>query len=148
MDVLVRDHIVRYEVEGDKVTRVPPFAFEPEGFLDEWIDMPWEEASLWVDPSASEELHAWHEKLRRQRKQMNFFTNFVFNPPACKVARGQWQVGIEFRPEQEGSPLPKGIPKEAYSTVIEKAGNYYLRGSGNVVSSCALRYPDPRQRNE
>lgn len=126
--VLIRRHVVRYQIEGDEVTRVPPFAFEPEGFLDEWIGMPWGEASLWVAPSASHELRPLHEKLRRQRKQVNFFTHFVFEPPACKVAKGEWQIGIGFDPGEEGGLLPKGIPKEAYFSVVEKAGSFSLKG--------------------
>ena len=129
-DVLIRKHIAVYQVKGDKVLRVPPFAFEPEGFLDEWFSLPWEEASKWIEPSASlDDVHEWHRRLHAERSgpDSRFFTSFVYDPPACQETKGQWQIGIEFSPDTEGGSLPDGMPKEAYFTVVLKDGAYFLK---------------------
>lgn len=127
--VIIRRHVVAYQVKDDQVRRVPPFAFEPEGFLDEWVDLPWKEASQWIDASASAELRKWHERLQTERSdtQVRVFPNFVFDPPACKVTRGQWQVGVELIPGIDKGSLPKGTPKEAYFTIIQKDAGYFLK---------------------
>jgi hypothetical protein len=67
VDALIRDRTAKYEVKGDHVRRLPPFASKPEGFLDEWLSMPWEEASQWIEPPASAELQKWHEWFRPGR---------------------------------------------------------------------------------
>ena len=126
--VLTRHHVVAYQVRGDQVQRVPPFGHTPEDFLDEWLDLPWEEASKWVLPSALPSLHTLHTKFRADRSGNGnlFFTGFLFDPPACRVKAGVWQVGIELEPHRGGS-LPAGIPKETYITVVEKEGAYFLK---------------------
>jgi len=35
--IMTRLHVQKYEVNGDRVTRVPPLALAPEDFLDEWV---------------------------------------------------------------------------------------------------------------
>ena len=130
VDTLIRDHTERYEVKGDKVRRVPPFSSPPDGFLDEWLSMPWDEASRWIAPSASAELHKWHEWFRpgRFEERRHFSTRFVFAPGSCKVGREKWLVGVEFAALGDKDYLPKGMPKEAYFTIIKKGGNYFLTG--------------------
>src|SRR5262249_3961520 len=60
--IMERSYILQYSVRGDEVTRITPFALQPEDFLDEWVHMPWAEASRWVAPSRRDELQSWHEK--------------------------------------------------------------------------------------
>ena len=44
-------------------------------------------------------------------------------------------MGIEFSPYKENGILPKGVPKEAYFTIIEKGGNYFLKGVSPVSAT-------------
>jgi len=122
--VLVRTHVVSYQVQGNEVRRVPPFAKEPAGFVDEWFHLPWEEASKWVAPSMSSTLHALHE---RWRTESTFSTEFTYYPSACRIKSGQWQVGIEFEPD-EGKRLPAGIPKKIFLNIVEKKSGYFFNG--------------------
>jgi hypothetical protein len=134
--VLIRRHVVSYQVSGDRVQRVPPFAREPESFLDEWFDLPWEEASKWTHSRTLVPLRKWHERLFAERSgKGTLFTGFVFNPPACQIKNGQWQIGIEFSPYKEHGKLPPGIPKAIYFTVISKGNTYFLKS----VSRSGLR---------
>ena len=45
--VLVRTHIRRYRIDGDRVQRVQPVALDARDFADEWIVSPWSEAADW-----------------------------------------------------------------------------------------------------
>jgi hypothetical protein len=146
--VLVRKHIVAYAVTGDQVSRVPPLAAEPEGFLDEWIDLPWEEAARWSDLSAPPELREWQEWLHAERaaKDSPFFHSFAFSPPACEVEQGRWQVGIDFRPDPEGAALPAGMPGEIYFMVALKEGAYVLESvSASSVPQCTPPQTDDNE---
>jgi len=137
--VLIRKHVVTYQVEGDRVWRVPPLALEPEGFLDEWFRLEWKEASKWIEPSASADLRRWHQRFRLDplTGDIRFLTNFVFDPPACRVKKQEWQVGIEFSPYKEGGSLPIGMPKAAYFTIILKDGAYFLKSvSASSLPKC------------
>lgn len=127
--VLVRRHIAAYRIDGNNVRRVPPLAEEPEGFLDEWFDLPWAEAVQWIEASELSDLQKWHERFKTERSSadIHFFRNFIFSPPARKISRGQWQIGIELRPDPEGSRLPFGMPDAVYFTVILKKGGYFLK---------------------
>ncbi len=137
-DILVRKHTVAYRVAGDQISRVPPFASEPEGFLDEWCHLPWEEAAKWVEPSALVGLHKWHERLRswHSEKDPSFFTQFVYDSE-CETEKGPWQVGIEFSPNSKGASLPVGMPQQIYFSVALKGGAYLLVGvSGSAMPKC------------
>lgn len=127
--ILIRRHIVAYRVAGDRVARIAPIAAEPGGFLDEWVSMPWEEAERWIEPSEFAILSEWHERLRaaRLKNDIHFFTRFLFDPPAFKMKKGLWQVGIRFSPYPEGGALPAGMPEEVYFTVGLTDGAYLLR---------------------
>ncbi len=124
--VLIRKHIAAYRIDGDNVRRVPPLAKEPEGFLDEWFGLPWTEAVQWIEPSALPELRKWHQRFKAER-HIHFFKDFIFSPPARKIGKGQWQIGIELSPDPEGSKLPFGMPESVYFTVVLKKGAYFLK---------------------
>lgn len=127
--VIVRKHIMAYRVEGDRVTRVPPFAAEPEGFLDELFNMPWEEAAKWVEPSALTAFRDWHRRIHSKRsvEDIHFFSSFIFEPPSCKVDEGIRQIGVEFAPAKEGGTLPDGMPEKIFFTVAVKNGDFFLK---------------------
>jgi hypothetical protein len=134
INVFKRKHIAAYRVEGGRVWRVPPFAESPDGFLDEWIDMSWEDAQKWIEPSEVDDLSLWHERLRTNP----YGTEFVYEPPACEVEKGLWEVGIEFTPDPRGGSLLFGMPEKIYFTVALKDGAYSLRNvsSTSTASKC------------
>ncbi|MGZ8420652.1 MAG: hypothetical protein ACXWU3_14380 [Allosphingosinicella sp.] len=46
-DILIRRHVRRYSVAGERVRRVQPVAENVRDFVDEWVDSPWAEAKDW-----------------------------------------------------------------------------------------------------
>jgi len=135
--VMVRKHIAAYRVEGDQVLRGPPFAAGPEGFLDEWFSMPWEEALKWIEPSELINLRGWHQRLGSERlaKDHHFSASFIFDPPACEVEDGVWQIGIEFMPDSEQEVSPIGTPEDLYFTVVQKDGAFFLKNVSPTLSA-------------
>jgi len=126
---LTRKHVVSYQVQGNEIRRVPPFAREPAGFVDEWFKLPWKEASKLVAPPISSTLRELHAKVCAdgQRTEGTFSTEFTYYPSACRIKSGQWQVGIEFDPHK-GKKLPAGIPKKIFLNIVEKKNGYFLNG--------------------
>ncbi len=53
------------EIAGGRVARVAPIALFPADFVEEWAEMPWEEARRLVSSGGDERARAVHEKLQR-----------------------------------------------------------------------------------
>jgi hypothetical protein len=53
--------IARYKIIGDETKRMQPLALTPEDFLDEWVQLDWNEAAH--SSSQSSELPNWHSML-------------------------------------------------------------------------------------
>jgi HEAT repeat protein len=66
----VRKHVEKYWVADDRVVRLRPIASDPLGFVAEWLDLPWELASLNSDPSRPE-IKRWHVTARLLRSMMS-----------------------------------------------------------------------------
>jgi hypothetical protein len=137
--VLVRRHMVSYKVDNDKVSRISPLAMEPEGFLDEWFGLPWTEASKWIAGQAFTGLYEWHERMNKGYSEQgtDFFSEFIYQPAACRINERQWLIGLEFSANRD-KILLKGVPKRAYFTVTaNQKGEYFIKGiSLNGVQKC------------
>jgi len=55
--------ILRYQVNGNQAQRIHPLAVMTENFLDQWVQLPWDEAKRWTKPHAS--LEGLHSKLNK-----------------------------------------------------------------------------------
>lgn len=133
---LVRRHIVTYRVRGDTLARLAPLAETPEAFVDEWLDLPWAEASAWARPTAA--LHRPHDKFRAWRtdEQHHRLRQFVFDPPACRLAPGRWLVGVEVSTDRNDQAAPSRAQRW-YFSVAEKNGQYRLENiSRSHPQSC------------
>jgi len=126
---LTRNHVKSYQLVGDKIQKIQPFAREPENFLDEWFNLSWDEASKWVQGSALNSLRSLHTIIRNDRsgEDKHIFENSVFSPPACEVKPDQWQVGIKFSPYDKSELLTAGVPKELYFTIIRKDDDFFVK---------------------
>jgi hypothetical protein len=106
-DILIRKHVLHYEVDRDKVRRIEPIALSPQDFVDEWLTRPWSEMAAWSDP----QLASWHKKLHKD------FVSGEYNAAQRCARPGQWQVSIDF----DG--------QVSYFSLIER-GNYRFRMLG------------------
>jgi hypothetical protein len=113
IDVMVREHVVRYRVEGDQATRIPPLATKPEDFLDEWVALPWAEARRWAAPAPK--LQSWHTRLDPTQPASRAHTSVR----SGKASRpGRWWVQLCL----EGKGLPAGL----YFLVSKQHGVYRM----------------------
>jgi len=55
--------ISSYQVTGSQAQRMAPLALTPEDFLDQWVQLSWDDARRWARPSSDSALQEWHAKL-------------------------------------------------------------------------------------
>lgn len=96
--ILIRAHIGRYKITGDKVTRIHPVALYPEDFVDEWASKPWEESADWVAPEALADAEAVHKWLHGS----DYAVTIEFLQ-ACPIP-DHWQMGLAFEATQNQAP--------------------------------------------
>jgi len=122
--ILTRVHVQKYEVTGNQVSRVPPFAMIPQDFLDEWVQLPWDEASRWTSSKNQADLQEWHSLLKYQDREFETEFDFVQQcPSADNLAR--WQIGLFLEPKG-AADTPSESPDELFFTIIRRDGAFYV----------------------
>jgi hypothetical protein len=106
--ISVRKHVLEYGISGYHVLRVPPIALRPEDFLDEWLDLPWADASRWVSTSNAKALEDWHARLQRANRSYDPEIEFV-QPCGGEAAPTRWQIGVSIETEEGAPPLPEKL---------------------------------------
>jgi hypothetical protein len=83
--------IARYQIIGDKTKRMQPLALTPEDFLDEWVQLEWNEAAH--SSSQSPDLPKWHSMLNALANDSTEieFVQACGEPGAADKA---WLVGL------------------------------------------------------
>jgi len=69
VEILIRDHLRRFEINKGTVSRVEPVALSARDFVDEWIVSSWQEAAKWCTDKDCAKLKKEHIKLNELRKQ-------------------------------------------------------------------------------
>jgi hypothetical protein len=121
-DQSVRVHVANYQVSGNEVTRVPPLALVPQDFLDEWIELPWAEASRWTESANLSEMERWHDKLQALGPSGPAL-GFVQPCPPGRMA-SRWLVALGLDPKTR----PEGLPSTLYFAVGKKQGDFHVTG--------------------
>jgi hypothetical protein len=123
--------VATYDVIGDAVMRVAPFAWEPEDFLDEWLDLPWEDVANWSLPH----LKPWHERLRSSRmgKERLFISEFSLPVQPYGTNHTQWLIGLVFYPSHTATSLPSWLPDELFVIVGSRDDTYVVE---RIIHSC------------
>jgi len=129
-DILTRVHVQKYEVNVNQVARIPPLALVPEDFLDEWLDMKWENASTWVSSADVAKLQYWLARLSRGGGE-KFYTELDFVQP-CPTAENipKWQIGLLLEGTGERE-RPEDLPDELFFTITKRDGAFYMENVEN-----------------
>jgi hypothetical protein len=90
---LVRKGVFRYDVDGDTVRRVQPIAIDGRGFVDEWLQSPWSEATDWSLPEGLPGFEKAHAAFERSQKDAN--TTYSYGPVRACLMKGQYEVEID-----------------------------------------------------
>ena len=117
--------ITRYEVSGDKITRLQPLALTPEDFLDEWVRLSWDEAGRWSSQSAAADLSKWHSRLSELAYDSTEL-EFVQPCPQQSSADEVWLAGLWI--DQKLNPTTKD--ERLYIVVSEKNHAFFVDSVG------------------
>jgi len=128
-DDFIRPHIVKYRVSTNSVRRIPPLAELPDDFLDEWLDLPWNQAARWADPAALPALKKAHAALHRREGYRA--SGFLFVRPCPDL--NQWQIGLDTSSDaDEGAesatagPQPP-VPNRLFFTIEIKNNVFFVQ---------------------
>jgi hypothetical protein len=119
--ILERIHVQRYSVTDNRITRVPPIAVIPQDFVDEWVELPLEEARRWSNASAIDRIESWHSRLQQGTGNDFYFSEFEFVQP-CNEPPSKWQIGIRIDSKERQDKLPP----ELFFTVSNKDRAFYM----------------------
>jgi hypothetical protein len=85
-----RLHPFRYELRGARLIRVEPIAFDAHDFVEEWGEMPWEEAARWSDTGNLAKLREVHEKVR----DADGYFGGEFRAKVCGPQTRIWEIAF------------------------------------------------------
>ena len=132
---LIRPHVLKFKVEGERAERVAPVALKPEDFADEWVSMKWDEAARWSDPSRLAELKDWHAELNKGDEAFHG-SEILFVRP-CGRAAGEWLVGVGLYADAGAARAPN-----IFFTVARERGALIMRGvSDSQLPGCGGAKP-------
>jgi hypothetical protein len=95
-DQVFRKGVYRYAVDGDTVRRVQPIAVDGRGFVDAWLQAPWNDAKEWSLPEGLAGFQKAHDAFERGRKDAN--TTYSYGPVRACLMKGQYEVEIDADP--------------------------------------------------
>ncbi|HKO57639.1 MAG TPA: hypothetical protein VJ276_17335 [Thermoanaerobaculia bacterium] len=102
-----RDYVRHYSVRADRVERIEPFALAPEAFVDEWGQMPWEEAARFGG------MRAAHELLNRRRFVWSSFDTVT------RKDDGAWIVPLQLERKPKDERMTFTLRQEGEAFRIE-----------------------------
>lgn len=115
--------IARYEVIGQQVKRIHPLALTPQDFLDEWVQLSWDEAARWTSEPGRPDLQSWHAKLNSL--QFDSTEMKVVQPcPRQEHSDSAWMIELWIDRQMN----PSVEEEELYIQLSQKNGIYYVDG--------------------
>jgi len=115
--------IDRFEVKDQQVKRTHPLALWPEDFLDEWVQLGWDEAAQWSDRFKLGSIQGWHSQLHNLESDSTEIR--VVQPcPKQQALNERWM--IELWTDHQMNPTVK--EDEFYIEVSRKQGIFYVDG--------------------
>ena len=98
MNAYERTVVYRYRISGDKVERIEPIALNGRGFVEEWLDMPWDEAKDQTAPEAIEALRRIHERVAQLDRDPKTYVGYTYGPVRACLMKGRFEVEMDADP--------------------------------------------------
>ena len=115
--------ISRYEISGQQVRRIHPLALTPEDFLDEWVQLSWDEAARWSSESNQPDLQRWHSLLNSLEFDSTEL-KVVQSCPRQEYSDSAWMIELWIDHQLN----PSVEEEELYIQLSRKNGIYYIDG--------------------
>jgi hypothetical protein len=115
-----RKHASKYRITESGVTREPPVALLPQDFVDEWIQLPWSQASAWSKSADVARIREWHDRIRTA-KSAAVYSKLDF-AQQCGDGANNWQVALAIT-------LAGGIKSlsdDVYFSVSKEDDSYFV----------------------
>jgi hypothetical protein len=132
-DVMIRKGIFQYRLVGDDFQRIQPIATNSRYFVDEWLQMPWSDATHFSEPTSLSALKPAHDayaaSLKYPNKEEHSFTTHQYGPVRACTATKQFQVEIRLNKETFVPNIPGGTTEPLPSTyfrVLETGDGYQM----------------------
>lgn len=127
-DAFERLVVYRYRVSGDKVTRIEPVAAHARGFVEEWLNMPWEEAAAQSDPAQAGKLQAVHKQYEVSFKNTDDYTNWRSGSVQACNTYDRFQVIMTTERDRivPGKPGGESTPGPTYYFQLQQDNGYRL----------------------
>lgn len=130
-DVLMRQGIFRYRINGERVERVQPAAMNGRDFVDEWLQVDDETASRWSQPPAAGALAEQHQLLK------NRYGNYGA-VRLCKGKPERYQVEMLFSARDASHAKPALVEQQAYFMIKPIVGGFMMESvSTQPDAECA-----------
>lgn len=124
--------IYRYHIhDNDQVDRIGPLGIHACGFIEAWINAPWNEAHAFVTPEAQTTLHAMHDQLNPPSPRST--TTAISNGPvrACSTA-SVFQAQIHWETRQDAKTKTSA---ELYFHLREVKDGYLIFGASTTADA-------------
>ena len=129
--------ILRYQLSGNQVQRMAPLALIPEDFLDQWVQMRWDDARSWTTAAPATALQEWHAQLT----SLEADSVEIESAHLCRATKNgdeNWLVRLWI--DQEQNPSTKD--ERLFVEVAKRSGIFYVNAVlRDPPSGCAGETP-------
>lgn len=130
-------HMFSYTIEGDWVRE---FHLVPEDFLDMWLDLPWEDASKWVNQASLVSVQDWYEQL--QDIKGAYWVDYSVVQP-CNQNQEAIQMGIKLYLDDDHEP-----DNELFFMLVREDAWFMLQGFYDVLPGCPDKSHSSNKKTE
>ena len=135
--------VLRYAVDSNKIRRIAPLAIYPEDFLDEWAQLPWDDARQWATGLSEGSLKKWHAKLNKIAKNSSEI-ELMRHCSGTDNSDGTWLIELAIDSRSD----PSMEDKQLYVQVAKKNNIFSVDDiRESLPSSCSGEAP-PALREE
>jgi hypothetical protein len=129
--------VLRYQLSGNHVQRMPPLALIPEDFLDQWVQMSWDDARTWTKAAPDTALQEWHGTL----SSLEADSVEIESAHLCRTTKNgdeNWLVQLWI--DQKQNPSIK--EERLFVEVAKRSGVFYVDAVLSVPpSGCEGKTP-------
>jgi hypothetical protein len=122
----VRQYIRSYSVVRSPPERIAPLGLKPEDFLDEWFELPWEDAKRWLQAGNKGEIEQWRKGLEKFRTEPGTLSLRFVQPCGNDKPVSRWLISLAINDGQGAGGLPGHI---YFSISTNDDGDYFVIGA-------------------